>query len=89
MAQQPQVAITKNYDKGQRKITGKYQAVATTYKGKDNILMRVFIDEKEAPVQCMDILLPYGGTQAQQGALYYEKATSDYVADYSPRNTSI
>lgn len=89
LAQQPQVAITKNYDKGQRKITGKYQAVATTYKGKDNILMRVFIDEKEAPVQCMDILLPYGGTQAQQGALYYEKATSDYVADYSPRNTSI
>lgn len=89
LAQQPQVAITKNYDKGQRKITGKYQAVATTYKGKDNILMRVFIDNKEAPVQCMDILLPYGGTQAQQGALYYEKATSDYVADYSPRNTSI
>lgn len=89
LAQQPQVAITENYDKGQRKITGKYQAVATTYKGKDNILMRVFIDNKQAPLQCMDILLPYGGTQAQQGALYYEKATSDYVADYSPRNTSI
>lgn len=89
LAQQPQVAITKNYDKGQRKITGKYQAVATTYKGKDNILMRVFIDDQKAPVQCMDILLPYGGTQAQKGALYYEKATSDYVADYSPRNTSI
>lgn len=89
LAQQPQVAITKNYDKGQRNISGKYQTVATTYKGQDNILMRLFIDDKTAPVQCMDILLPYGGTQAQQGSLHYGKADSNYVVGYSPRNTSI
>lgn len=89
LAQQPQVAITKNYDKGQRNISGKYQTVATTYKGQDNILMRLFIDDKTAPVQCMDILLPYGGTQAQQGSLHYGKADSNYVIGYSPRNTSI
>ncbi|MGY3895230.1 OmpA family protein [Aeromonas enterica] len=89
LAQQPQVAITKNYDKGQRNISGKYQTVATTYKGQDNILMRLFIDDKAAPVQCMDILLPYGGTQAQQGSLHYGKANSNYVVGYSPRNTSI
>lgn len=89
LAQQPQVAITKNYDKGQRNISGKYQTVATTYKGQDNILMRLFIDDEAAPVQCMDILLPYGGTQAQQGSLHYGKANSNYVVGYSPRNTSI
>jgi len=89
LAKQPKIAITENYDKGQRKITGTYQAIATTYKGMDNLLMRVFIEDKKAPMQCLDILLPYGGAQAQQGSLYYDKPTGDYVADYKPHNTSI
>ena len=89
LAKQPQIAITENYDKGQRKITGNYPAMATTYKGKDNLLMRIFIDDTKAPLQCLDVLLPYGGSQSQQGVLYYDNATSEYVVDYKPRNTSI
>lgn len=89
LAKQPQIAITENYDKGERQITGKYQAVAETYKGKDNLLMRIFIEDANAPMQCLDVLLPYGGTQAQQGELYYQKANHGYVADYAPRNTSL
>jgi len=89
LAQQPTIAVTEHYDQGQRKITARYPAVATTYKGKDNLLMRVFIEDPQAPMQCLDILLPYGGPQAQQGALYYDKVDQEFVADYAPRNTSI
>ena len=89
VARQPQIAITENYDKGQRKITGAYPAMATTYRGKNNLLMRIFINDTKAPLQCLDVLLPYGGSQSQQGVLYYDNATSEYVVDYKPRNTSI
>ncbi len=88
VAQQPKVALTENYDRGVRDITGTYDAVATTYKGKDNLLMRVFLEGKDAPLQCVDLLLPYGGVTAQKGALYYGDSGQAMVADYLPRNTS-
>lgn len=84
---QPSVELTANYNAGERNITGKYATVATTYKGKDNFLLRIFIQNDKAPMQCMDILLPYGGTKAQKGELYYYKNNQKFVADYLPYNT--
>ena len=89
LAQQPTISLTEHYDKGQRKITANYPTIATTYKGKDNILLRVFIEDTKAPMQCLDILLPYGGNQAQIGVVYYDKVEQKFVANYKPRNTSL
>lgn len=88
VAQQPRIALTQNYDKGARNISGNYNAVATTYKGKNNLLMRVFIDQQDAPLQCVDLLLPYSGMAAQSGALYYDNGGRTMVANYKPQNTS-
>lgn len=88
VAQHPKIALTENYAQGARGITGTYDAVATTYKGKNNLLMRVFLEGQDAPLQCVDLLLPYGGVTAQQGALYYDDGGQEMVAGYLPRNTS-
>jgi outer membrane protein OmpA-like peptidoglycan-associated protein len=89
VAAQPMVAFTQNYSKKNAEITGQYQGHATVYPGVKNMLMRIFITDNKAPIQCLDLLLPYGGSKASDGTLYYPKQNQTYVADYRPRNTDI
>ncbi|WP_288739902.1 OmpA family protein [uncultured Rheinheimera sp.] len=89
VAAQPMVAFTQNYSKKNSEITGQYQGHATVYPGQKNMLMRIFIADSKAPIQCLDVLLPYGGSKAVDGTLYYPKQQQTYVADYRPRNTDI
>lgn len=89
VAAQPVVAFSQNYSKSNAEITGQYQGHATVYPGKKNMLMRIFIADAKAPIQCLDLILPYGGSKAVDGTLYYPKQDQTYVADYRPRNTDI
>ncbi|MFC4654146.1 MULTISPECIES: OmpA family protein [Rheinheimera] len=89
IAQQPQVAFTKDYSASHNKITAKYQGQASLYRGKDNLLMRVFIADQSAPIQCLDVLLPYGGNSAMAGQLYYPKNNQVFVTDYKPARTGV
>lgn len=89
VAAQPMVAFTQNHNKNKTDITGQFQGHATVYPGQNNMLMRIFIADAKAPIQCMDLLLPYGGSKAVDGNLYYPKQDQTYVADYRPRNTDI
>lgn len=89
VAAQPMVAFTQNYSKKNAEITGQYQGHATVYPGQKNMLMRIFIADTKAPIQCLDLILPYGGSRSVDGTLYYPKQNQTYVADYRPRNTDI
>ncbi|CAI3791624.1 OmpA family protein [Rheinheimera sp. MM224] len=89
VAAQPVVAFSQNYSKSKAEITGQYQGHATVYPGQKNMLMRIFIADAKAPIQCLDLILPYGGSKAVDGTLYYPKQDQTYVADYRPRNTDI
>jgi outer membrane protein OmpA-like peptidoglycan-associated protein len=89
VAAQPLVAFTQNYSKKNVEITGQYQGQATVYPGQKNMLMRIFVADAKAPIQCLDLILPYGGSKAVDGTLYYPKQDQTYVADYRPRNTDI
>lgn len=89
VAVQPVVAFTQNHSRQNTEITGQYQGHATVYPGQKNMLMRIFISDATAPIQCLDLLLPYGGSRAVDGTLYYPKQQQTYVANYRPRNTDI
>jgi len=87
VAVQPSVAFINQQSKNKTELTSKFQGQAQIYPGQDNMLMRIFISDSQAPIKCLDVLLPYGGNKAEAGTLYYPKQNQTYVAAYTPRNT--
>lgn len=87
VAVQPSVAFINQQSKNKTELTSKFQGQAQIYPGQDNMLMRIFISDNQAPIKCLDVLLPYGGNKAVAGTLYYPKQNQTYVAAYKPRNT--
>lgn len=86
-ASQPKVLVYKDYSPN-AKAQPTFQAVAeiNTYRGRDALLYRVFIN---GPVQCMDVVLPYGGSKEAKGSqLVYRRAGNPYVADFKPHLAS-
>ncbi|MCY1499617.1 type VI secretion system peptidoglycan-associated domain protein [compost metagenome] len=63
-----------------------FTSVANTYEGETQVLYRVFaIDQKNAPVSCMDIVFDKRAGSAVAGEIYYPKKGDAYVAQFKPQ----
>lgn len=54
------------------------------YRGDKAVLYRVFT---EGSVRCMDLVIPYGTTTANDSRLYYDRSQKLYVANFNPKIT--
>ncbi|MGI2224762.1 OmpA family protein [Shewanella frigidimarina] len=84
----PEIKIWKNFDNGKAQETPNYQVSSSveTYYGETGLLYRVFSKDSNAPVRCMDIVMPIDKTaKAIAGKLYYEKNKTVYEANFEPK----
>lgn len=85
---QPFVQVVQNYDRGNRKALVKADAVANTYEGEDRVLYRVFVQNPQAPVSCMDVVFSKGNSRATDGVLFYPKSNGEaYTTRFVPVRT--
>lgn len=84
---QPILEVVKNYDSGNRKALSPVHALANTYEGESEVLYRVFAQEPNAVVSCMDVVFSKGNASASRGALFYPKGSEAYAAAYVPVST--
>lgn len=85
VTQPPRVLVVEGYSQGNRKLTARLNAQASAYEGENAVLYRVFISGAQAPVSCLDVVLPKDGSVASAGKLYYLRATrTAYAADFAP-----
>ena len=84
---QPILEVVKNYDTGNRKALSPVHALANTYEGESEVLYRVFAQEPNAVVSCMDVVFSKGNASASRGALFYPKGSEAYAAAYVPVST--
>ncbi len=69
----------------QKKQSQPFQSIANTYEGETEVLYRVFaVDQKNAPVSCMDIVFDKRAGTATAGEIYYAKQGDAYVAPFQP-----
>lgn len=87
IAKQPRIQLVKGYDQNKKGKATTLAAVANTFEGQDTVLYRVFIDDAQAPVNCMDIVLDKNGGKAVDGKLFYDKTGESYVAKFVPIRT--
>jgi hypothetical protein len=87
IAKQPRIQLVKGYDQNKKGKATTLAAVANTFEGQDTVLYRVFIDDDQAPVNCMDIVLDKNGGKAVDGKLFYDKTGESYVAKFVPIRT--
>ncbi|AZG74133.1 OmpA family protein [Shewanella livingstonensis] len=84
----PVINIWKDFDSGKTQDTPSYQVNSSieTYYGETGLLYRVFSTDRNAPVRCMDIVMPIDKTaKAIAGKLYYEKNKTVYEANFEPK----
>lgn len=81
---QPFIQVVTGYQTAQKKTLGKFNAIANTYEGQDEVLYRVFVSDDKAPISCMDIVFSKGDAKANQGSLYYPDNGQSYTARFVP-----
>lgn len=87
IAKQPRIQLVKGYDQNKKGKATTLNAVANTFEGQDTVLYRVFVDDAQAPVSCMDVVLEKFGSKALDGKLFYDKTGESYVAKFVPVRT--
>jgi outer membrane protein OmpA-like peptidoglycan-associated protein len=87
VAKQPRVQLVKGYDQNKKGKATTLNAVANTFEGQDTVLYRVFVDDEQAPVSCLDVVLEKFGSKAVDGKLFYDKTGESYVAKFVPIRT--
>lgn len=84
----PDVKIWQDYQASKSKASPDYQLSSQieTYYGEHGLLYRVFSQDTNSPVRCMDIVMPIDKTaSAVAGKLYYEKNKTVYEVDFEPK----
>jgi outer membrane protein OmpA-like peptidoglycan-associated protein len=56
-----------------------------TYEAKDGFVYRVFVDERQNVMSCVDLLIPYSGFKSSEGRLFYYMGNTEYMASYAPK----
>lgn len=87
VAQDPSVQVVKDYDKGNRKTSFNLMAVANTYEGEEAILYRVFVNDLEAPLSCIDVVMNKDGGKSVDGKVYYKNVNDIFMATFKPQKT--
>lgn len=84
----PTVSIYKNY-KTNKKALAKYPSAVKVYNAEDNILFRLFIEDKKSSLRCIDLVLPKYATSkeysALKGKLYYNATRGIRMVDFLPK----
>lgn len=83
----PKINIWKNYNGSENDVPN-YQLAThiETYYGDKGLLYRIFVNDKNSPISCMDVIMPIDRTAtAKAGKLYYEKNEAVYEADFEPK----
>jgi outer membrane protein OmpA-like peptidoglycan-associated protein len=84
----PEVKIWKDYQGSNSSQSPNYQLAThiETYYGESGLLYRIFSQEQDAPLRCMDIVMPIDKTaKAIAGKLYYEKNKAVYEVSFEPK----
>lgn len=85
VVQQPFMQFITNYRTASKKQSAKFQGVANTYEGENQVLYRVFaVDQANSPISCMDIVFDKRAGHATAGEIYYPQKGAAYVADFQP-----
>lgn len=85
VVQQPFMQFIADYKTAKKRETPKFQSVANTYEGEEQVLYRVFaVDQAKSPVSCMDIVFDKRAGRAVAGEIYYPKQGAAYFANYQP-----
>lgn len=87
VTQDPSVQVVKDYEKGNRKASFNLKAVANTYEGEEAILYRVFINDLEAPLSCIDVVMNKNGGTSVDGKIYYKNINDIFMATFKPQKT--
>lgn len=87
VAKQPRIQLVKGYAQNHKGKATTLKAVANTFEGQDTLLYRVFIDDQQAPVSCLDVVLQKFSGKAVDGKLFYDRAGEAYVAKFVPIRT--
>lgn len=87
VTQDPSVQVVKDYDKGNRKASFNLKAVANTYEGEEAILYRVFVNDLEAPLSCIDVVMNKNGGKSADGKIYYKNINDIFMATFKPQKT--
>ncbi|MFS0824946.1 OmpA family protein [Pseudomonas phoenicis] len=81
----PLMQFTSNVGTASKQDSAAFKSVANTYEGEIQVLYRVFaLDQKSAPVSCMDIVFDKRAGNAVAGEIYYPKQGDAYVAQFRP-----
>lgn len=81
---QPILQVVEHYDQNTRNKAQTIPAVANTYEGESQVLYRVFAQDANASVSCMDLVFSKGDAKANEGVLFYAAGSEAYVAPYVP-----
>ncbi|MCM2129794.1 OmpA family protein [Larsenimonas rhizosphaerae] len=82
-ASTPSVYIYKKA--GARKADFKLATHVNVYEGDNRILYRAFVDQADAPVQCLDLVFDReGGNRARDGQLFYQGSQGLMTTRYQP-----
>lgn len=82
----PLMQFTANVGTASKQESAAFKSVANTYEGETQVLYRVFaLDQKSAPVSCMDIVFDKRAGNAVAGEIYYPKQGDAYVAQFQPQ----
>jgi hypothetical protein len=82
----PKVKIYADYKDPSQKATASVDTQVETYFGEKGLLYRVYSNDKNSPIRCLDMVLPsanLGMTAA--GSIYYENQNKIYEADFKPQ----
>lgn len=84
LVQEPKVYVTRDYEKNRGKSDHTLAAAANVYEGEDAILYRVFIEQPQAALSCVDVVLRKAGDKSLDGKLYYNDGGEAFAATYTP-----
>ncbi|MNO36040.1 Outer membrane porin F precursor [compost metagenome] len=81
---QPILQLVEDYKLPTQHKARTMNAVANTYEGESEVLYRVFANDANASISCMDIVFSKGNAEVSQGALFYPAGSDAFVASYKP-----
>ena len=84
VAAPPVLYVTRDYARNKGKASATLRATANTYEGENAVLYRVFVDQPNQAVSCVDVVMRKAGDKSLDGQLFYNKDGETFAAVYTP-----
>jgi outer membrane protein OmpA-like peptidoglycan-associated protein len=80
----PKVTIYKDYSgNSNQKADLSVETSVNTYQGTDGLIYRIFLEENNSNLECMDIVFSERNVNNSKGIVYYSKKDSNYERDFN------